>query len=697
VSLDIGESEMPASARLISLPDRGSPVLNGLHVVRGQLPSSTDSNVVAVTDPFFKANGLALGDSLVAVINGSRQKLKVVATVLSPEFVYVMRAGDLVPDDKHYGVIWMRHGELASAMNMTGAFNDVSLKLGNDANVDSVVADVDTLLEPFGGLGAYERKVQQSNWFLQNEINQLSDWGMVMPLIFLGVAAFLLNVVIGRMISTQREVIAMLKAFGYSSRSIGIHYMKMVAVIVTIGSCIGVLVGAWMGKSTTEMYTEFYHFPVLNYFISPSIVAIAVLISASAAALGVIRSVWNAVQLPPAEAMRPPAPAQYSPTLVERLGLKAVLSPPTRMILRQLNRRPMRAATTVVGLAFAVAIMVVGLGFMDVIDYTLDVQENVVQREDLTLSFRETRSRSAMHEVSAMEGVVYAEGFRTVPARLRFRHHSRVAGVLGVPQDARLSRVVDRDLNVVHIPKQGLVMSRMLADVLGISEGDTLTIEVLEGAKPTREIRVAGLIDDFMGLNAVMNLDALNDLMREESAISGLWLSIDERHQTEIYNRVKEMPGVAGIANKKEQIKNIDETIASNIGIMMGFFILFAGIIAFGVVYNSARVSLAERSRELASLRVLGLTRSEVSYILLGEQAILTLAAIPLGFVIGYALISVSMTTLDSEIMRFPVVLFPSSYAGAAITVLVASIFSALVVRRHIDRLDMVEVLKTRE
>lgn len=697
VTLDIEGSAAPASARLISLPDSGSPVLNALHIVQGVLPKPGDYGSVVVTEPFFKANKLKLGDGVFAIINGKRRRLKVVCSVLSPEFVYAIPAGSMVPNDKRFGVFWMNRIELESAMDMAGAFNDLSLKLAPDAEATAVIAEVDKLLEKYGGLGAYSRKDQQSNWFLQNEINQLASMGLVMPMIFLGVAAFLLNVVIGRTIATQREVIAMLKAFGYSNHRVAFHYLKMVAVIVAVGSFIGVFGGTWMGYSLTKMYTQFYHFPELDFFVTPSIVIIAILITAGSAAIGVLRSVIQAVKLPPAEAMRPPAPAQYSPTIIERLGMKKLFSPPTRMILRQLNRRPGRAIVTMIGLALAVAIMVIGLGFLDVIQFTLDVQENVVQREDVTINFVEPRSRAALHEVKAIDGVEYAEGFRIVPARLRFQHRSRVAGITGVPHNARLNQIVDKDLNRLHIPKQGLIMSRMLADILGLAEGDMLRIEVLEGARPTREIRVAGLIDDFMGLNAFMDIQALNELMREESAISGVWLKIDDSKLESIYRKVKQTPGIAGITVKQDQIDDINNTINKNMGMMVGFYVLFAGIIAFGVVYNSARVSLAERGRELASLRVLGLTRGEVSYILLGEQALLTLAAIPLGFVFGYGLMVLSMAKLDSEVMRFPVVLFARSYAGAALTVLLASAVSALIVRRQIDKLDLVEVLKTRE
>jgi putative ABC transport system permease protein len=132
-------------------------------------------------------------------------------------------------------------------------------------------------------------------------------------------------------------------------------------------------------------------------------------------------------------------------------------------------------------------------------------------------------------------------------------------------------------------------------------------------------------------------------------------------------------------------------------GTSTGILIFFACVIAFGVVYNGARIALSERGRELASLRVLGFTQREIAVMLLGEQAILTLLAVPLGWVLGYGLSWLITIAIDTELMRLPLVLSPQTYFRAFVIVLAAAALSGLLVRWRLRRLDLIEVLKTRE
>lgn len=697
VTLDVPDLVEPATGRLVSLPAVGRPVLNDIVLRQGRWVDSAGRDEVIVNEPFAQANGLGPGDRLRALINGRQRDLRIVGVALSPEWIYAIRAGEMLPDDQRFSVLWMSELEVAAAYNMEGAFNDVSLALAGDANRREVLARVDDILRPYGGLGAYERKDQISHWFLESELNQLQTFGLIIPLIFLGVAAFLLNIVMSRTITTQREQIAALKAFGYSNLAVGGHYVSFVLAIVAFGAALGTGVGAWLGHALTVLYTDFYKFPVLLFSLGPRVPAIAVLITAGAALLGTLGAVRHAVRLPPAEAMRPPAPPVYRRTLVERVGLERLLAQPTRMILRQLERRPVKALLGVLGIAMACAILVVGHAFVDIINHVIEVQFFAAQREDLTVNFVEPRARSALHELRAIPGVRYAEPFRSVPATLRFAHRSRRAAVTGLPPDVSLSRVLDENVRPIRIPDHGVVLSRKLGESLGVEAGATLTLEVMEGARPVRVVTVAALIDDFLGLNAFMNIDALNHLMREGSVMSGAWIALEHDSEAMVHTRLKRTPMVIGVASRHAALRSFRETLAQNLMVTTVINIIFAGIIAFGVVYNAARISLAERARELASLRVLGLTRGEISYILLGELAVLTLAAIPLGFVIGSWLTRLMMESFSSEVLRLPYIVSEYTYSFAATVVLVAALVSALSVRRRLDRLDLVEVLKTKE
>lgn len=698
VTLDVPGLLEPAVGRLVSRPRSGVPLLNDVYLRKGRLLEAGDPDGVLASEGFVLAHGMELGDRITAVINGRRRDLTIVGVVLSPEYIYSIRDGEFIPDDKRFGVFWMNEDELAAAFDMQGAFNEISLDLEPGANGPEVLAALDRLLEPYGGVGAFERKDQVSHWYLSNELAQLRNIGIAMPLVFLGVAAFLLNVVLTRQISVQREQIAALKAFGYSNLGVGWHYMKLVLVIVALGTALGAAAGAWLGTQMVVIYTEFYRFPFLRFTLDPVIVLQAAAITGGASMLGSMGAVLAAVSLPPAEAMRPPSPGRYRPMLFERLGLQRLFSQPMRMILRQFERRPAKTFLSVLGIAMGVAVFVVGFFFLDTIDYVIDVQFNRMQREDMTLTFNQPRSLSALHEVKSMPGVLHAEAFRAVPATLRFEHRSRRLAIMGVSNDSSLNRVLDAKLARIVIPEQGLALSRKLGEVLGVSVGQRLQVEIKEGSRPTREIPVSALVDDFLGMSAYMEIGALNDLMREGQTISGVFLTCDPAGHKDLYERLKATPGVAAVNVKQAALKGFTETLAKSLMITTIINIMFATVIAFGVVYNNARISLSERSRELASLRVLGLTRGEISFILLGELAIVTLAAIPLGCLLGFGLAwALIEHMLDLELMRFPLVIAPRTYGWAAVVVLGAATVSALVVRRRLDHLDLVEVLKTRE
>lgn len=698
VTLDVPGLVEPAVGRLVSVPRARRPALNDVFLRSGRYLEPGDHDAVLASEGFALAHKFKPGDTVAAVINGRRRELTIVGVALSPEFIYSIRDGDFLPDDKRFGIFWMSEDEVANAFDMQGAFNDVSLKLEPDANALRVLAELDKILEPWGGVGAIERKHQISHWYLENELTQLKNIGIAMPLVFLGVAAFLLNVVLTRLIAMQRDQIAALKAFGYSNLAVGWHYTKFVLVIVALGAGVGAAVGADLGQRLTALYTEFYRFPFLRFSLDPEVVLSAIAITGAASLLGALGAVRGAVTLPPAEAMRPPSPGVFRPTIFERLGLQRYLPQTTRMILRQIERRPFKFAFSVLGIAMGVAVFIVGFFFIDTIDFVMDAQFSRMERQEVTVTFTQPRPYRALHEIESLPGVLHAETFRAVPATFRFENRSRQLAIMGVPDNPRLKRVLDSQFRPIELPAEGVAMSRKLAEVLGLSAGEMVAVEIKEGARPARQIVVSALVDDFLGMSAYMRLDALNALMREGPTVSGALLSIDPAQSDALYTRLKQTPGVAAVTVKSAALNSFRQTLAESILIMVTLNVAFAAVIAFGVVYNTARVSLSERGRELASLRVLGLTRAEISYILLGELAIVTLLAIPVGCVIGYGLASGLIRFLaDFELIRFPLVISPRTYGYAAVVVLASAAFSALVVRRRLDHLDLVEVLKTRE
>jgi putative ABC transport system permease protein len=697
VTIDVPGLTEPAVGRLISIPERGPIALNALYLRRGRLPEPGSDEEAVVSEAFALAHGLGPGSRVGAVINGRRRELAIVGVALSPEYVYSIRPGEIIPDDERFGVFWMRQKALAAAFDMEGGFNDVALRLAPGALEADVIARLDALLERYGGRGAIPRAQQISHWYLDNELAQLQNVGLVLPIVFLAVAAFLLSVVLTRIVAVQREQIAALKALGYSDREVGLHYAAWSLAIALAGAVLGTALGAWMGSGMTNLYNDWFRFPELQYRLDPGLVLAAVAISVGAGLLGSSAAVRRAVALPPAEAMRPEPPASYRESRLERIGLRRLLSQSGRMVVRNLQRRPLRTVLSVVGIAFAVAILIVGTFFLDSMDELMAIQFSVVQRHDVMVGFVEPRSAAAFHEVTRLPGVLAAEPLRAAPVRLSAGARSRQLSILGLSAEQRLLRVIDADVEPVTLPPEGLVLSRSLAEILDVGPGDEVTVEVLEGARPERRVRVAALVEEYMGTSAYMEAGALHRLLREGPNLSGATLMVDPAAVDELYRRLKALPAVAAVSIKVAALEGFEETLAETMDVMIFFNVLFACTIACGVVYNAARISLSERARELASLRVIGFTRAEISSILLGELAALTLAALPVGLALGYAFARALVRAFETELYRFPLIITPRTYAWAVIVVLVAAALSGLIVRRKLDRLDLVAVLKTRE
>jgi putative ABC transport system permease protein len=699
VILDVPGLAEPATGRLVSIPDRQAPVLNDLFFRQGRYVAERHSEEVIASEAFVQANHLQLGDSISAVLNGRWKKLVIVGIALSPEYVYEVRGGaEFAPDNRRFGVLWMGYEALASSFNMEGAFNDVSLTLSLGASEEDVITRLDQILARFGGTGAYGREEQVSHRFLSDEIAQNRVTGTALPAIFLGVASFLLSMVLSRLVGTQRPQIAVLKAFGYSNSVIGAHYLKMALLPVLASVAVGIGLGLYLGSSLTAMYADFYRFPVLRYELEPRVIVMTVFWSLGAAVVGALAAVRQAVTLVPAEAMRPEPPAKYRLGWSAKIGLDGMCSPAVRMIFRSLERRPIKAFITSFGMALAIAMLIVGFYFFDAFNYVLAFQFQNVQREDIMVGFNEPRSSEAAFNLAQLPGVLRSEPFRIVPARLRFEHRSKRTAILGLSEGSSLRRVMDRTLNALCLPADGgLILTTKLAEILGVHPGQTVTVEILEGGRPVRSTPVVRLADELIGISGYMEIHALNRLMHEGGTVSGGFLSVDPLQMEYLYANLKRTPAVSAVVLREAALKSFNDILYQSLAIFTTVLVTFACVIASGMVYNGARIALSERGRDLASLRVLGFTQGEIGVMLLGEQAILTFGAIPLGFAIGYAICSLMPLWLNTELYRMPLVVNRSSYAVSFLVVVIAAFVSGLLVRWRLRHLDLVEVLKTRE
>jgi putative ABC transport system permease protein len=695
--LDLEHFAEPVIGRLISIPERGESVLNRLALREGRLVAPGRQDEVVLSEPFADAHGFRPGDRIGAIMNGNKRSLEVVGIALSPEFVYAIGPGALMPDDERYGIGWMGHEALEAAYDLDGAFNDVSLALLRGTQPEPVIERLDLLLDRYGGTGAYARADQISNWFLMDQLAQLETVSTFLPAIFLAVAAFLTNMVLSRLIATERSEIGLMKAFGYSNLEVGWHYSKMVMAMTAVGIVLGWIIGAWLGRVNTQIYAEFYRFPFLFFRADPAAFGLGALVSLAAALAGTIGAVRRAAVLPPAEAMQAPAPPVYRRTRFSRTQLARWFDQPTRIVLRQISRWPLRSMLTIIGVGMSVGVMVMANQWLDSIERTVDVYFYQAQRQDAMVALVEPQSSAVVHEFARMPGVMAAEPMRFVNVDFRAGTRTHRGALEGVRPDANLHLVHDAKGEIVRVPPDGLVMATKLAEKLGVGVGDSVWVEVRQGRRPIREIPVVRLFETYIGMPAYVDLRALDRMLLERPSVEYVNLLIDEAEQPSLLAKLKNLPEISGVMFRRAAVDTFHETMAETLLIYVGFFAAFAGALGFGVVYNSARVALSERGRELATLRVLGFDKIEVSYILLGEIALLVLVALPVGCLIGRGLAWIMTTAFETELYRVPLVIEASTYGASVLFAVAVTVVSSALVRRRLDRLNLIAVLKTRE
>jgi putative ABC transport system permease protein len=505
------------------------------------------------------------------------------------------------------------------------------------------------------------------------------------------------NAVLSRLLNLQREQIAILKAFGFTNREVAWHYLKFAFVLLASGTALGSAAGIYLGHRIVEIYHRFFRFPDLTFQLDRSALLAALVVTAGAAIAGVFGAVRRAVRLPPAEAMRPEPPAHYRPALVERTGIARFLSHTFRIAVRNLERKPAQAFLTVTGLALATGIMIVPNAFRDGLQEVLDFQWDVVQRQDVGIGLVEPTSDQVGHLLRQLPGVITLEPSRQAVARLHFGHARRQLVIQGLPADALLNRVIDAAYRQIPLPPHGLVVSAKLAEVLGARPGDELLIEVLEGKRRTLAVPLIGLAEDFAGIAAYMDKQALNRLLGEGDVMNAASFTVDAAQQVAFLRELKDIPRVSWVAIKESLRESFRQTTAASIKLIQTIYLCFATIVAFGVVYNNARISLAERARELATLRVVGFSRREVGGVLVTELVLLALVAVPLGLLAGTAFATAILQQVNTETVRLPLVLTLGNYAFAVLVVTVASTLSALFVLRRLNQLDLVGALKAPE
>jgi putative ABC transport system permease protein len=694
VLVDVPQMMEPVTCRLVSIDETPDRAVNGIYLRRGRFPEPCDRLEVVVNELFAQAHGLNPGDFLVANLAGKIERLHVVGIGLSPEFVYVVQPGLLMSDDRRYGVLWAPYRDLAPAFSMEGAFNHLSVELHARANTREIMHQIDVLTKPFGGLGAYDRSEQESHERVSDEMHQVRAMALVSPTIFLLVALFLLHIVFSRLVHQQRESIATLRAFGYYPYEIGWHYAKIVLVWVVAGVALGIATGMWLALWMGTFYMMFFRFPSMD---PPSLSwewVAAIGMAFAVALLGGFSSIRNAIHLPPAVAMKPEIPSRFRSIHGPWKGIMRI-GPVARMVIRRLESNPWITLFSTLGLALGLAILVLSAFMEDTIDYVIDHQFALSQRQDMTLTFHENASASALSDVKHMDGILDAEPFRSVPVRIRHEHRSKRLGLMGLDAQPMLFRVIDDRNHGRQFPDGGgLAITRKLAELIDAREGDLVEIELMEGQERSIFLPVAMVFPNYTGPAAYMNRFELHRLLEEGERVSGTFVRIDPLMREGIYQQIKETPAITGVLDKQAAVKNFKNIISHSTFWMRTINALFAAFIAFGVSYNSALIAYTERARDLATMRVMGFSRRELAAILLIEIGFVTLLAIPIGLLLGYAFCFWTTLAIDTDSHRFPLVVHHDTYAYGIIVLVSSIMVSSLAVIRLLKQIDILAVLK---
>ncbi len=694
--LDIEGMIEPATAEVISLPPDGAR-LNTPVLRRGRLPAPDRPQEVAINEAFGEVHGLVPGSRFRGILNGQLREMEVTGWVLSPEFIYARPPGAIMPEDRRFGLVWMNEAAAAAAKDMDGAINRLSLRLTRDADERAVITAVDRLLDPYGGTGAYGRDRQISHAFLEGELQQLGAMAAYMPPIFLIVAAFLVNMVLGRLIALERTQIGLMKAVGYGRAEIAGHYLKLALLIGVIGIVLGWGFGWWIADALIGIYGDFFRFPFIIRDFGVGALVISAVLGLVTVGLGGLRAVWSSLKLPPAEAMQPPAPPNFAQGRVDRLLAGLRLRQTTMMIFRSITRWPGRAAITLFGVAASVGMLVMAYFMFDAIESLGDSVFEQANRQQVTLTLSQAQTEGVIQDALTLPGVRLAEGAYAMPARLVHGHHDRLSALQGHFEGAQLARLIDDAGNVVALPTEGVVLPEMLARALRIGPGDRLRVEMLAPPREVLALPVAAVISQGLGQEAHIAAPALFAAMRSAPQVNMIHLAVDSDRMDDLNATIKETPAVASLSDWAQVRRQFEVQIDENLLTMVGIYTLIGVLIAIGVVYNAARIQLSERSYELASLRVLGFSRGEVGFVLVGEMMLLTLVAIPVGWVLGYWLAFGMVGAMSTDMFQIPFVISRRTFALAAVAVFLAALGSVLLVRRRLDRVDLAMALKARE
>ncbi len=692
VSLDLREESRLNDVRL----DHGRPLRRGL------LEAWLDSQ-------FFEANSLEISDSLQVIAGGRAWEFNIAGAGISPEFVYPLRTQhEIYNDPELFGIAFVSQEIIWQLFpDQDNSVNSIVFTLSPGSDFDGVKERLESRLEQYGVLEIYPRADQRSHFILQEEIEIINNFATFFPVLILLVAAFIIYIVLKRLVEQQRGQIGILKAFGYRRREILFHYFSYPLILAVAGGVIGSLCGMWLANPLTELLYQFFYLPEVYLGFSWHYLVSSLLICVSVLGFAGYQGCKTVLRLSPAEAMQPAAPVKVRRNLLESFRLfTAMLTVQGKMAVRNLNRSRSRTAFVFFSLTVSCAIVAFtwGLWSETMPDFMFYQYENL-RTYDARVNLETPLPRkSVMREAERLAEVVRSEPLAEVPATLSHKYHREDVGIMGVAKDARLYNILDQNGARISPSPAGLILSRRLADNLGASVGSTLELEsvYLRDKDASVSVPVTAIIPQYIGMNAYMTIEGLEKLLDQGNFVTSVLLEFnqEEANLQDRINRLRDDYGesdyITGIDSRQELIKTMME-YWEMAGWMVFLYVMIGVAFSFSIIYISSLVILSERQRELASMRVLGMSRNEVFSVISFEQWFIAFFAILTGLPLGRAIMAGFAREWSTDMYTMPAEISASSLAAGAIITVISIWAAQRFSIRKIKKLDLVEALKTRE
>ncbi|NLV16624.1 MAG: FtsX-like permease family protein [Syntrophomonadaceae bacterium] len=696
------DNEERAVGRLTGYPLPVKDELNNIHLLSGRSFDDIASEEIGIiADPqYAEANAIKPGKKIEILADSRKVDITVIGTAISPEFVYPMKdSSSLFPEPELFGILMMPQKQVQQILGMPGQINQVLLDLAPDADEALIKSQVGAILKPYGNIADYPRKNQSSHVVLQAQLDGIKLISTSLPLIFFLIAAGIQFVILSRLIRSQRMSIGVMKALGYNNRQIIWNYTSYALLVSLLGALAGNALGLGMASAMTVLFAQYFNLPPAAMGINLQVVVISFLISSLVAGASGLLASRSVLQINPAEAMRPQPPAIGRRTPVEDWAwLWNRLSSSWKMSLRSMFRNRTRFSVTILGVMSAVVLLMFTFLMSDATNHFFDQSFEQVNHYDYIVRFSEPIKESELLYWNGWDEVQRTEKMMEIPVKAIFSNQTVDDVIVGLEPSSQLKKVSDKYGEIHRIPEEGILINSVTADKMGLAVGDVVTVETVMGmgAVRTAQLKVMDRFEPMTGAISYVSLETANRLLGERQLVTAAMLKLDAPVMPSLEKRLKEMSRVGSVVSFSQE-RAVYEKLMGTVWVSIGVMLMFAVILGIAIIYNTSVMTLNERQREMASLRVLGYSKGEVAGLIRKETWLQAVIGIVLGLPSGKAVATAYLASATTEMYSLPAVIYPRSYLMVAIVAFIFVWLGQNLSIRKAGKLDMVEVLKNRE